>query len=291
MGRTVVHGLRRAFSRPPTSEIMMLIRKPDAIQSSEITPERVWRARRDLILGAGVAAAGLGLPGWASRAWAANAPVGEPAVLRAGKSLSVMDKQTSLSDITSYNNYYEFGLDKSDPAAHAGKLQTRPWTVSVEGEVGKPRTFDIEELLKLAPMEERVYRLRCVEGWSMVIPWVGYSLSALLKQVEPTANAKYVEFVTVMQRDNMPGVRAGCWTGHMWKACASTKPCTRWPCWCSACTARSCPIRTGRLCGWRCRGSTASNRPNRWSRSGWSKSSRCLPGSRPRRRSMASTPM
>ena len=83
-----------------------------------------------------------------------------------------------------------------------------PWTVSVEGEVGKPRTFDIEELLKLAPMEERVYRLRCVEGWSMVIPWVGYSLSALLKQVEPTANAKYVEFVTVMQRDNMPGVRA-----------------------------------------------------------------------------------
>ena len=124
-------------------------------------------------------------------------------------------------------------------------MQTRPWTVSVEGEVGKPRTFDIEELLKLAPMEERVYRLRCVEGWSMVIPWVGYSLSALLKQVEPTANAKYVEFVTVMQRDNMPGVRAGCWTGHMWKACASTKPCTRWPCWCSACTARSCPIRTG----------------------------------------------
>ena len=119
-----------------------------------------------------------------------------------------MDKQTSLSDITSYNNYYEFGLDKSDPAAHAGKLQTRPWTVSVEGEVGKPRTFDIEELLKLAPMEERVYRLRCVEGWSMVIPWVGYSLSALLKQVEPTTNAKYVEFVTVVQRDNMPGVRA-----------------------------------------------------------------------------------
>ena len=186
----------------------MLIRKPDAIQSSEITPERVWRARRDLILGAGVAAAGLGLPGWAGRAWAANAPVGEPAVLRAGKPLSVMDKQTSLSDITSYNNYYEFGLDKSDPAAHAGKLQTRPWTVSVEGEVGKPRTFDIEELLKLAPMEERVYRLRCVEGWSMVIPWVGYSLSALLKQVEPTTNAKYVEFVTVVQRDNMPGVRA-----------------------------------------------------------------------------------
>ncbi len=187
----------------------MLIRKPDAILPSEITPERVWRARRDLILGAGAAAAGLSLSGWTSRARAANAPAGELGALPGQASpLSVMDKQTSLSDITSYNNYYEFGLDKSDPAAHAGKLQTRPWTVSVEGEVGKPRTFDIEALLKLAPMEERVYRLRCVEGWSMVIPWVGYSLSALLKQVEPTANAKYVEFVTVVQRDNMPGVRA-----------------------------------------------------------------------------------
>ena len=206
MGRTVVHGLRRAFSRPPTSEIMMLIRKPDAIQSSEITPERVWRARRDLIPGrrrrGGPGPAGVG--GRACRE-CARGRAGRAA--RAGKPLSVMDKQTSLSDITSYNNYYEFGLDKSDPAAHAG-VADAPWTVSVEGEVGKPRTFDIEELLKLAPMEERVYRLRCVEGWSMVIPWVGYSLSALLKQVEPTTNAKYVEFVTVVQRDNMPGVRA-----------------------------------------------------------------------------------
>ena len=104
----------------------MLIRKPDAIQSSEITPERVWRARRDLILGAGVAAAGLGLPGWAGRACRECARGRAGRAARAGKPLSVMDKQTSLSDITSYNNYYEFGLDKSDPAAHAGKLQTRP---------------------------------------------------------------------------------------------------------------------------------------------------------------------
>ena len=118
-----------------------------------------------------------------------------------------MDKQTSLSDITSYNNYYEFGLDKSDPAAHAGKLQTRPWTVSVEGEVGKPRTFDIEELLARAHGRAGLPVALCrrlVHGHS----WVGYSLSALLKQVEPTTNAKYVEFVTVVQRDNMPGVRA-----------------------------------------------------------------------------------
>ena len=162
----------------------MLIRKPDDILPSDITPETVWRSRRELILRAGVAAAGLGLPGWATRsafAQDAGALPGQP-----NAAFSVMDKQTSLADVTSYNNYYEFGVDKGEPAANAGKLQTRPWTVSVEGEVGKPRTFGIEELLKLAPMEERVYRLRCVEGWSMVIPWVGYSLSALLKPVSYT---------------------------------------------------------------------------------------------------------
>ncbi|WYX11835.1 protein-methionine-sulfoxide reductase catalytic subunit MsrP [Achromobacter xylosoxidans] len=186
----------------------MLIRKPDDIVPSEITTEAVWRSRRDLILRAGVTAAGLGLPGWATRsAFAQGAGAGVLAG-QANAAFSVMDKQTSFADITSYNNYYEFGVDKGEPAANAGKLQTRPWTVSVEGEVGKPRTFDIDELLKLAPMEERASRLRCVEGWSMVIPWVGYSLSALLKQVEPTGNAKYVEFVTAVQRENMPGVRA-----------------------------------------------------------------------------------
>ncbi|OAS85239.1 mononuclear molybdenum enzyme YedY [Achromobacter xylosoxidans] len=185
----------------------MLIRKPHDIVPSDITTEAVWRSRRDLILRAGVAAAGLGLP-WATRsAFAQGAGAGALAG-QPNAAFSVMDKQTSFADITSYNNYYEFGVDKGEPASNAGKLQTRPWTVSVEGEVGKPRTFDIDELLKLAPMEERVYRLRCVEGWSMVIPWIGYSLSALLKQVEPTGNAKYVEFVTAVQRENMPGVRA-----------------------------------------------------------------------------------
>ncbi|MGE8689590.1 MAG: protein-methionine-sulfoxide reductase catalytic subunit MsrP [Achromobacter sp.] len=184
----------------------MLIRKPDDILPSEITSEAVWRSRRELMLRAGLAAAAAGLPGWAARsAFAQDAGALSG---KANPGLSVMDKQTSLADVTSYNNYYEFGVDKGDPAANAGKLQTRPWAVSVEGEVGKPRTFSIEELLRLAPMEERVYRLRCVEGWSMVIPWVGYSLSVLLKQVEPTGNAKYVEFVTAVQRENMPGVRA-----------------------------------------------------------------------------------
>lgn len=186
----------------------MLIRKPDDIVPSDITTEAVWRSRRDLILRAGVAAAGLGLPGWATRSALAQGAGAGALAGQPNAAFSVMDKQTSFADITSYNNYYEFGVDKGEPASNAGKLQTRPWTVSVEGEVGKPRTFDIDELLKLAPMEERVYRLRCVEGWSMVIPWIGYSLSALLKQVEPTANAKYVEFVTAVQRENMPGVRA-----------------------------------------------------------------------------------
>jgi sulfoxide reductase catalytic subunit YedY len=205
MGRRNVYALRRvlpwlAGAEPETT---MLIRKPDDILPSEITDEAVWRSRRELMLRAGVTAAAVGLSGWASRSAFAQDAGGLPG--KSNAALSVMDKQTPLADITSYNNYYELG----DPAARAGKLQTRPWSVSVEGEVGKPRTFTMEELLKLAPMEDRVYRLRCVEGWSMVIPWVGYSVSELLKQVEPTGNAKYVEFVTAVQRENMPGVRAG----------------------------------------------------------------------------------
>ncbi|OZI74120.1 protein-methionine-sulfoxide reductase catalytic subunit MsrP [Bordetella genomosp. 12] len=182
----------------------MLIRKPSPLLASEITPEEVWRTRRDWMMRSAAAAAALGLSGWTSRrAWADDAALpGKPV-----PQFTVPDKQTAFKDVSSYNNYYEFGLDKGDPARAAGALKTRPWTVSVEGEVGKPRVFDIDALLKLAPMEERVYRLRCVEGWSMVIPWVGYSLSTLLKQVDPTGNAKYVEFVTAAQRETMPGLR------------------------------------------------------------------------------------
>ncbi|MFQ6707700.1 protein-methionine-sulfoxide reductase catalytic subunit MsrP, partial [Bordetella pertussis] len=149
--------------------------------------------------------AALGLPGWAQRAaFAQDAALpGAP-----NSRYAVVDKPTSFKDVTTYNNYYEFGLDKGDPAAHAGRLRTWPWEIAIEGEVGKPGVYAIDDLLKLAPMEERIYRLRCVEGWSMVIPWVGYSLSTLLQRVEPTGNAKYVEFVTAVQRDTMPGVRS-----------------------------------------------------------------------------------
>lgn len=185
----------------------MLIRRPADIPPSEITPEPVWRARRELMLRGGAAATALALPAWLPRPARAAGPGALPGKPNAG--LSVLDKPTPFKDVASYNNYYEFGLDKSDPAEHAGRLQTRPWTVSVEGEAARPRTYGIEDLLALAPMEERVYRLRCVEGWSMVIPWVGYSLANLLKQVEPTANARFVEFTTVVQHENMPGVRSG----------------------------------------------------------------------------------
>ncbi|AWQ06570.1 oxidoreductase molybdopterin-binding domain protein [Bordetella bronchiseptica MBORD675] len=183
----------------------MLIRKPSDIPSSQITPETVWQGRRDWIARAGLAAAALGLPGWAQRAaFAQDAALpGAP-----NSRYAVVDKPTSFKDVTTYNNYYEFGLDKGDPAAHAGRLRTRPWEIAIEGEVGKPGVYAIDDLLKLAPMEERIYRLRCVEGWSMVIPWVGYSLSTLLQRVEPTGNAKYAEFVTAVQRDTMPGVRS-----------------------------------------------------------------------------------
>ena len=178
---------------------------------SEITPRVVHESRRDWLRQLALTAAGGTLGSFATRdALAQAAPAGT--ALRGVRSTVsgalTMEKPTSRSDATTYNNYYEFGTDKSDPARSAGSLKTRPWTVAIEGEVKKPRSFDLDELLKLAPMEERVYRLRCVEGWSMVIPWVGWSLSALIRAVEPTGNAKFVQFVTLADRAQMPGLRS-----------------------------------------------------------------------------------
>lgn len=173
---------------------------------SEITSEAVWRGRREWIkqAAAGSLLAGTGAGIFARSALAA----GQPLPSTPNPAYQLDERQTSFEDVTGYNNFYEFGTDKEDPKRYAGKMQVRPWTVRIEGEVHQAKTFDIDDLLKLAPMEERVYRLRCVEGWSMVIPWNGYSLSALLKQVEPTANAKYVEFVTATQPENMPGMKS-----------------------------------------------------------------------------------
>jgi methionine sulfoxide reductase catalytic subunit len=119
-----------------------------------------------------------------------------------------MEKPTSYADVTTYNNFYEFGTDKADPASRSGSLKPQPWSVVIEGEVRKPGTWDLDALLKLSAMEERIYRMRCVEGWSMVIPWVGYSLAELIRKVEPTGNAKYLQFVTLADKSQMPGLRS-----------------------------------------------------------------------------------
>jgi len=176
---------------------------------SEITPRALVEGRRAWLQRAAAGALGASLAGWAARdalAQAATKGAPLPGVKSAVAGAMVMDKLTPQKDATSYNNFYEFGTDKSDPARNAHTLKTRPWTVAVEGAVAKPRVYGIDELLKLAPMEERIYRLRCVEGWSMVIPWVGWSLSALIKQVEPTGNAKFVEFHTLADPKTMPFV-------------------------------------------------------------------------------------
>lgn len=169
--------------------------------ASAITPPEIYAARRHFLQGSAALAATL-LPGIAGAASAqALGPLRKSA-------FSIGDKTTPLSDVTQYNNFYEFGTDKDEPARHAHTLQTRPWTIRVEGEVLKPRTWGIEELLKLAPLEERVYRLRCVEGWSMVIPWVGFSLSELIRRAEPSGSAKYVEFISLHDPKQMPGQRS-----------------------------------------------------------------------------------
>ena len=181
--------------------------------ASDITPRGVYEQRRTLLRHMAAGAAGAVLAAWAGRdALAQVQRAGKLAPLPGARSAVpgalTMEKLTAYGDVTTYNNFYEFGTDKSDPARTAGSLKTRPWTVAVEGEVKKPKVFDLDELLKLAPMEERIYRLRCVEGWSMVIPWVGYSRAELIRRVEPTGNAKYVEFVTLADRAQMPGLRS-----------------------------------------------------------------------------------
>jgi len=122
-------------------------------------------------------------------------------------SLAPSEPLTPLDKVTTHNNFYEFGTNKEDPSAYAGALKTRPWSISVEGEVKQQKTFDIDDILKLAPLEERIYRMRCVEAWSMVIPWIGFPLAELLKQVEPTSKAKFVEFQTLVDPEQMPGQR------------------------------------------------------------------------------------
>jgi sulfoxide reductase catalytic subunit YedY len=181
--------------------------------ASEITPQAVYQGRRDLLKLMATGVAGAGLATWAARdALAQVQRPGKLAPLAGGKSsvagAVTMEKLTEYKDASTYNNFYEFGTDKSEPAQYAHTLKTTPWTVEVEGLVRKPARYTLEDLLKLSAQQERIYRLRCVEGWSMVIPWVGYSLSELIARVEPLGSAKYVEFITQADRATMPGIRS-----------------------------------------------------------------------------------
>jgi sulfoxide reductase catalytic subunit YedY len=181
----------------------MLIKRPDDIKSSEITDRKVYLSRRNFMRGAALVASTVAT-GLLYRELLAPqveppAPAGSPAPgsQSAAKQWGLPGEEaTSYKDITSYNNFYEFGTDKYSPARRAKALVTRPWTVSVEGLVNKPKVFDLDELTRLLPPEDRIYRFRCVEGWSMVIPWLGFPLGELIKLVEPQGNAKYVAFET-----------------------------------------------------------------------------------------------
>ncbi|MGN6230969.1 MAG: protein-methionine-sulfoxide reductase catalytic subunit MsrP [Trinickia sp.] len=181
------------------------------IAPSEITPRAVFENRRRVLQAAG--AAGLAVAGGAlgfSRAafgalQSPNAKAQKLAAMTNSKFV-VPEPVTSYQDITTYNNFYEFGTGKSDPSQNAGTLRPHPWRISVEGEIKNPKVYDIDELLKLAPLEERIYRHRCVEGWSMVIPWIGYPLAELIKRAQPTGNAKFVQFITLADPSQMPGI-------------------------------------------------------------------------------------
>ena len=183
----------------------ILIRRPEDIRSSEITPESMYRSRRAFLATTSVLSAGL-LGGLTMRAHAA--PQWLSSKIPAGTGNPDFEEALTPFELaSSYNNYYEFGTDKSDPSKYAHQLRTDPWSVEVVGEVGKPGAFTLEDILRPHAFEERVYRLRCVEAWSMVIPWIGFPLGDLLRRFDPTSNAKYVEFTTLLRPAEMRGQR------------------------------------------------------------------------------------
>jgi len=187
----------------------MLIKKPSDIKNREITEKKVYLDRRQFLIDTSVTAAAVAtaLVFSAIPVRSEEAPAGTKLKGVRKSPFSTDEKLTPFKDVTHYNNFYEFGTDKYSPARKAKGLVTRPWTVAVEGEISHPKVYDVDELIKISPLEERIYRLRCVEGWSMVIPWVGFPLNALIKRVEPTSKAKYVEFTTLDDPKQMPGQR------------------------------------------------------------------------------------
>ena len=192
----------------------MLIKQAPDLRESEVTPRELYLRRREFIGAAGATAAAL-----AGGVLAPELAFGQnPGAQKlAGLKKSPFDtdeKMNSYRDVTTYNNFYEFGLDKGDPARHAHSLKPRPWTIKVDGECAKPGTYNIEDILKWFPLEERIYRMRCVEAWSMVIPWAGFPLADFVKRMEPTSKAKFVEFRTLVDFTQMPG---------------QTEPALQWP--------------------------------------------------------------
>jgi methionine sulfoxide reductase catalytic subunit len=180
--------------------------RPPPIPASEITPEPVYRARREFMSGA--LALGAALPSAAAAQMLMNVTMIEKLQYRANPRYSTDEPRNSFEEISSYNNFYEFGTDKSDPAKNARNFRTRPWNVTVAGEAEVTGTYALDDLLKPHALEERIYRLRCVEAWSMVIPWVGFPLAELIKRCKPTSRAKYVEFTTLHDPKQMPGQRS-----------------------------------------------------------------------------------
>jgi methionine sulfoxide reductase catalytic subunit len=194
---------------------------PPEPPSSEITPEPLYQSRREFIKNSALTL-GTGALVGGSLVWlASNGPPPDPPpaaavttddtdglAYRPNTAFDTDEPLTTERDVTTYNNFYEFGFDKDDPARHAHTLKTRPWTIAVEGEVARPQTLDVDTLLKWFPLEQRVYRMRCVEAWSMVIPWLGFPLADLVRRLEPTGNAKYVEFTTLLDPKQMPGQRS-----------------------------------------------------------------------------------
>lgn len=208
----------------------MLIKKPSDILPSEITPESVYRERRKFMFDSGKLLMGSALAGMVPPALAqesdvlkARVPVASeraaPTAWWAEKFNNIQpapdeaplftdEDMTPYEDVTRYNNFYEFGMDKGDPVANSGNFEVDPWSVEITGEVAKPGRYNLEDIIQPHRLEERVYRLRCVEAWSMVIPWVGIPLADILKRFEPTSNANYVEFETIVDPDTMPGIRS-----------------------------------------------------------------------------------
>jgi sulfoxide reductase catalytic subunit YedY len=190
----------------------MLIKPPSDIKSSEITDQKLYLNRREFMLAAGAAAGGLLIAGADSALEAAGVPAPHGRKLENVRkspfsALVGEDRLNTWEQITTYNNFYEFGTDKEDPSIYAKSLRTEPWKVKVDGECAKPADYDIEDILKGQVLEERIYRLRCVEAWSMVIPWVGFPISDFIKRVEPTSKARYVEFYSLADSSQMPGIR------------------------------------------------------------------------------------